>query len=307
MVNVVASYADAAWPGIREWFGMVYNRYPEIWSQIFDRYTSDKNFERDVLHAGMGLFRVKPETAPISYDDMSQVRRIDYQHLTYALGFVMSREAIEDNLYKELQSQRTEELATKARLTEEILCASWFAKVFSSTMLQSDGKTVCATDHPLARVGSVGTNRPANAVDFSEAALESALIDIQLMPDETGNIAQIMGMKLIGPAHLQYDFERVLGNKTAQPDTAERNINGLVNRGALPDGYLINPYFDANDQDAWFIKTNCSNGLKHYTRRALEFSNDTQDFDTENAKFKCTFRNSRGISNWRALWGSPGA
>lgn len=306
MTITVASYAQAAWPGIREWFGVVYGRYPQLWSQIFDQYTSERNFERDVLHAGLGLFRVKPELAAITYDDMSEVRKVDYQHITYALGFVMSRESIEDNLYPELQTQRTEDLATKAALTEEILAATWMARVFSSSYLQSDGVPVCSLSHPLAR-GGVGANMPVNAVDFSEAALEQALIDISLTPDDTGNLFALQGMKLIIPASIQYDVERVLGNKTMEPNTAERNINALVQRGALPQGYVVNPYLDQNDRDAWFIKTNCPNGLKHYSRRALEFSNDTQDFETESAKFKATFRNSRGISNWRALWGSAGA
>lgn len=304
MSIVVASYAQAAWPGIRDWFGVVYNRYSKQWTEIFDQYTSERNFERDVLHAGLGLFRVKPELASISYDDMSQVRKVDYTHVTYALGFVMSRESIEDNLYPELQMQRTQELGEKAALTQEILASVWMSRVFSGSYLQSDGVAVCSTAHPLAR-GTTASNTPASAVDLSEASLEQMLIDIQNCPDDTNNKIALQGMKLIVPTALQFDAERILGNKNAQPDTAERNINAMIQRGMLPQGYVVNNYLD--DSDAWFVKTNCSNGLKHYQRRAIEFSNDTSEFDTENARFKCTFRDSRGISNWRALFGAPGA
>jgi phage major head subunit gpT-like protein len=303
MTIVVASYAQASWPGIRDWFGAAYNRYPTQWTEIFDQYTSEQNFERDVLHAGLGLFRVKPELAPISYDDMSQVRKIDYNHVTYALGFVMSRESMEDNQYPQLSEQRAKELGAKAALTQEILAATWMSRVFSGSYLQSDGKAVIATDHPLKR-GGTGSNKPAANVDFSEAALENAIIDIQQMPDDTNNRIAIRPMKLIVPPQLQFDVKRVLGNQD-RPGTAERDINALVHIGYLPEGYCVNNYLE--DSDAWFIKTDCPNGLKHYSRRAIEFTNDTSEFDTENARFKCTFRDSRGISNWRALWGSPGA
>lgn len=303
MTIVVASYAQASWPGIRDWFGVAYNRYPPQWVEIFDQYTSDKNFERDVLHSGLGLFRVKPEIAPITYDDMGQVRKIDYQHITYALGFVMSRESMEDNLYPQLSEQRAKELGTKAALTQETLAAVWMSRVFSGSYLQSDGVPVCSTSHPLAR-GGVGTNTPVNPVDFSEASLENAIIDIRQMVDDANTRIGIQPMKLIVPQALEFDVKRVLGNMD-RPATADRDINALVRIGYLPDGYVVNNYLE--DTDAWFIKTDCPNGLKHYSRRAIEFTNDTAEFDTENARFKCTFRDSRGISNWRALWGSPGA
>lgn len=301
MTIVVASYAQASWPGIRDWFGTAYNRYPTQWTEIFDQYMSEMNVERDVLHAGLGTFRVKPELAPISYDDMSQVRKIDYTHLTYALGFLMSRESMEDNLYPQLAEARAKELGFKAAVTEEILAAVWMSRVFSGSYLQSDGKSVCATDHPLQR-GGTASNRPSSAVDFSEAAYEQAYIDIKQQVDETGTRINLSPVSLIIPTQLMFDAQRVFGNPD-RPGTAERDINAGYQLGAYPK-ICVNTWLE--DTDAWFIKTNAPNGLKHFQRRAVEFKNDTE-FDTENARFKCTFRSSRGISDWRALWGSPGA
>lgn len=305
MTITTASYADANWPGIKNFFGMAYNRYPQQWAEIFDKYTSDKNFERDVLVSGLSLFRVKPELAPLQYDDMSQVRRVDYTHITYGLGFVMSRESIEDNLYPELEKMRADELGMKAALTEEILAALWVSRCFSNSYLQSDGVPVISTAHPLAR-GGTAANRPTNGTDFSEAALENMLILIRNTVDDTGNRINLRPTKLIVPEELRYDVQRVMGNPD-RPGTAERDINAMYQIGDLSMGYSVNNYIGQNDTDAWFIKTDCPNGLKHYQRRAVEFTNDTSDFDTENARFKCTFRSSRGISNWRAWFGSPGA
>jgi hypothetical protein len=303
MTIVVASYAQANWPGVNRWFGTSYNMYPPQWTEIFDQYTSNKNFERDMLHAGLGTFRVKPELSPVSYDDMSQVRNIDYQHITYALGFIMSREAMEDNLYDQLAESRSKELGKKARITQEILAATWMGRVFDSNYLQADGKVFCATDHPLKR-GGTASNRPSSGVDFSELALENAIIDIKQQVDETGNRIGLRPVKLIVPQALQFDVERVMGNRD-RPATADRDINAIVSLGYLPQAPAVNNFF--TDQDAWFIKTDATDGLKHFMRRAIEFSIDNPEFDTENVRYKCTFRQSLGGSDWRALWGSPGA
>lgn len=262
MTIVVASFAQASWPGIKDWFGMAYNRYPPQWTEIFDRYTSDKNFERDVLSVGLGLFRQKPEIAPITYDDMSQVRKIDYQHITYALGFVMSRESMEDNQYAQLAEMRAKELGTKAALTQEVLASIFMSRVFSGSYNQADGVPVCSTSHPLAK-GGTGSNRPSSGTDFSEAALENMLIDIQQTVDDSGQRIGLRGMKLIVPAQLQFDAKRVLGNPD-RPATADRDINAIVHMGLLPNGFVVNNYLD--DSDAWFVKTDCPNGLKHYPR-----------------------------------------
>jgi hypothetical protein len=302
MTMTVASFADAAWPGLNQMFGMAYSRYPAEWREIFAEHSSSMNFERDIVNSGLGLFRIKPETAPISYDDMNEVRRVDYQHLTYALGFVMSREAIEDNLYPELADMRAKELGEKASITQETLAAIFMSRTFSNSYLQSDGVPVFSTAHPLGK-GGTSANRPTNGVDFSEAALENAIIDVQNMKDESGQLIAVRPEKLIVPKELQFDVKRVLGDSD-RPGTADRDINAIVHLGMIPQGYAVNHYL--TDSDAWFLRTSAP-GFKHFTRRPIEFKNDTADFDTENARFKCSFRDSRGVSDWRNFWGSPGA
>lgn len=302
MVNVVASAARAVMPGVNEWFGFGYNRYPAEWAQIFEDYKSDKNFEEDVLYYGTGLFKVKPETSAIEYDDMGQAWSIYYKPIVYALGFAISREAVEDNQYESLAYARAQALGASANQTMENLGASVLNGAFAGTLFP-DGQPLCSTVNKLAKGGTFN-NTPLAAADLSEKSLENALIDISMFVDDAGNRISVNGRKLIVPSQLQYEAERILGNKTMRPGTADRDINAMASLGRLPDGYVVNHYL--GDTDAFFIKTDAPNGLKRIDRRAINMSNDTSDFDTDVMRFKCDFRVAFGCSDKRGIYGSPG-
>lgn len=302
MVSVVASAARAVMPGVNEWFGFGYNRYPAEWAQIFDNYTSDKSFEEDVNYYGMGVFKLKPETSPIEYDDMGQAWSIYYKHMVYALGFAISREAIEDNQYESLSYARAQALGISANQTMENLGSSILNGAFSGT-LWPDGQPLCSTTNELSKGGTFN-NMPLAGADLSEASLENALIDIGMFTDDAGNRISVVGRKLIVPPQLEYDAERIIGNRTMRPGTADRDINALISNGRLPEGYVVNHYL--TDTDAYFIKTDVPNGLKRFERRAVNMANDTADFDTDVMRFKCDFRVSFGCTDKRAIYGCPG-
>ncbi len=303
MVNVVASAARAVMPGVNKFFGIGYGRYAPEWAQIFDNYSSDKNFEEDVNYYGTGLFKLKPETAPIEYDDMGQAWSVYYRHMVYALGFGISREAIEDNLYEPLAYARAQALGISANQTMENLGVSILNNGFSGSFLWPDGVSLFSTANKLSKGGTF-SNTQVNPTDLSEAALESALIDIANYTDDAGNRISVMGRKLIVPAALEYDAERILGNTQWRPGTADRDVPAMAQRGKLPEGFIINHYL--SDQDAYFIKTDVPDGLKRFERRAINMSNDTSDFDTDVMRFKCDFRVSFGVTDKHAIWGSPG-
>lgn len=302
MVSVVASAARAVMPGVDKWFGIGYNRYPAEWAQIFEDRKSEKNFEEDVLYYGTGLLKLKPETAPIEYNDMGQAWSYYYQHKVYALGFAISREAVEDNLYEELSYARAQALGISANQTMENLGAAVLNGGFSGTNWP-DGQPLFSTANKLAKGGTFN-NTPFAAADLSEASLENALIDISLYTDDAGNRIAVMGRKLIVPPQLEYEAERILGNRQWRPATADRDIPAMAYLGKLPDGYVINHYL--TDTDAFFIKTDCPNGMTRFERRAVNMANDTADFDTDVMKFKVDFRVSFGCTDKRGIYGCPG-
>ena len=302
MINL-ASYARALMPGVNAWYGMGYNEYPEVWSQIFKTYNSDKNFEEDVNTYGMGLAQVKSEMGSIQYQDMAQGGIKRYQHVTYGLGFIVSREQVEDNQYEQLAEQRSKALGMSARQTKENVAANILNRAFDSNYLQPDGVVLCSTAHKLSKGGTYA-NRLTNGADLSEASIEDSLIQIRRFTNDAGLRISVQGQKLIIPIESQFEAKRILGNDY-RPGTADRDINAMVSMGMLPGGYVINPYL--TDSDAWFILTDVPDGMKHFERRAIEISNDTADFDTENMKFKLTYRDSFGVTDMRAIFGSPGA
>ena len=299
----VAAYARALMPGVNSWYGMGYNEFPEEWREIFDEYTSEKNFEEDVNTYGMGLATVKPEAGAIQYGNMGQGWITRYQHATYGLGFVITREAIEDNLYKELAEQRSKALGMSIRQTRENVAANILNNAFSSSVTYGDGLSLCNTANLLSKGGTY-SNTPTNAVDLSEAALEDALIAIAGFVNDAGLRIAVRAQKLIIPPFAQFEAKRILGNDM-RPETANRDINALVKMGMFPQGYVVNHYL--TDNNAWFIKTDIMDGLKHFERRPVEITNDTADFDTENMKFKGTYRDSFGCTDKRAIYGTPGA
>jgi hypothetical protein len=301
MINTGA-IAKALRPGVNAWFGLAYNQYPEEYKEIFDSHNSMMNFEEDVNVNGFGLAAVKPEGMALSYDSMQQGFLKRYTHVTYGLGYIISREAIEDNLYVKLAQQRTEALARSMKQTKENVAANVLNRAFSNSYVGADGVELCSTSHKLSKGGTFA-NTLSTQADLSEASLEQALIDIAGFVDDANLRMSARGIKLIIPRQLQFEAERILKNKD-RPATADRDINALVSLGMLPGGIIMNHYL--TDSDAWFIKTDCPEGMKHFSRRALEIKDDS-DFDTENVKFKATERYSFGWTDPRGLYGSQGA
>lgn len=300
-IIVAASYARALMPGVREWIGGAYSELPEEFKEIFDSFSSDKNFEEDVNTYGLGLARVKPEGASTQYDTMGQGFITRYQHITYALGYIISREAFKDNQYMQLAEQRSKHLGMSMKQTRENVAANILNRAFSGSYTYGDGLSLLNTGNLLSKGGTF-SNRPTNGVDLSEAALEDALNQIGGYVNDAGLRIAAQGLKLIVPIQLQFEAERILGNSD-RPGTADRDINALVKKGMLPQGYVLNHYL--TDSDAWFIKTSVP-GMKHFEREPVTIQNDS-DFDTDNMKVKAFYRDSFGCSDKRSIYGSPGA
>jgi hypothetical protein len=288
-------------PGVNTWFGLAYDQFPEEWSQIFDMEMSDMNYEEDVNAYGFGLAPVKAEGQALSYDTMQQAIYVRYIHIVYALGYIITREAIEDNLYMKLAKQQTDALAFSMRQTKEIVCANVLNRAFNSSYVGADGLSLCNSSHLLTKGGTYN-NQPVTAADLSEAALEQALIDIGGILNDAGLRISAMGMKLIIPRQLQFEATRIL-QSSLRNDTAENAVNAMLKIGVLPGGICLNHYLTS--ASAWFIKTNVPKGLRLFQRRPLGLDNDTE-FDTENMKFKASERYSVGFTDWRGIYGSNG-
>lgn len=296
------AYSKALWPGVNKWYGHAYDELSLQYKEIFKTESSDKNFEEDVNHYGTGLAVVKPEGEDVTYDSMAQAFLQRYVHKTYALGFVVTRENIEDNQYMELAKAKSEALGLSMRQTKENVAANILNRAFNSSYVGADGKELCATDHVLSKGGTF-KNELTTAADLSEASLEQMCIDIMDFKNDAGLRVNIMPRKLVVPRDLCFEAERIL-KSSLQNDTANNALNALKSKGVLPEGYTVNQYL--TDSDAFFILTNCPNGLRHFERRAMELTDDT-DFGSENVKFKATERYSFGWTDPRGIFGSPGA
>lgn len=296
------SASKALFPGVKAFFGLSYKDHPLEYKEIFDVMASEKNFEEFVNHNGLGLAKVKPETANIDYSDMAQGFLKRFVHITYGHGYIISREAVEDNLYKDLAMQRAAQLARSMRLTKENVAANVLNRAFNSSYTGADGVELCSTAH-LKSKGGTFANELSVAADLSEASLESMLINIGKFTDDAGMQIDIKGQKLIIPVDLQFEAERILAS-TLRVSTSDNDVNAMKNKGMLPMGYVVNHYL--SDSDAFFVKTDCDQGLMMLERRALMMDNDT-DFDSDNMKFKATERYSVGWVDPRCIYGSPGA
>lgn len=297
------SFAKALYPGVNAWYGKAYNEYSPEWVRLFETNQSNRAYEEDVGVTSFGLAQKKPEGQAISYDDESQAFLTRYAHVVYALGFIVTREAFEDDLYDVVGQRRAQGLAFSMRQTKEIVGANVYNRAFNSSFTGGDGVSLLNSAHPNFAGGSQ-SNILAVAADLSEASLEQACIDIAKWTNDRGLKISLMPRSLIVPVDLMFEAERIL--KTPyRVGTANNDINALDHMGKFPGGIVVNHYL--TDTDAWFIRTNLSNdGLKHFQRRKMEFAIDN-DFDTENAKFKASERYSFGWTDWRALYGSPGA
>lgn len=301
MPIITGTFQRSLQPGVNMWFGADYDKYEKQFAEIFDLHTSEKNFEEDVNSYGLGLATVKHQGGAVSYGDMAQGPSYNYVHVTYALGFIITREAIEDNKYMELAAARSRHLAFGMHQTKEIVGANILNRGFDSNYTYVDGIELFSQVNLLSKGGTY-RNELETPSDLSEAALEQMIIDISAHVDDAGLRISVLPEKLILPRNLRFEAARILGS-TLQNDTANNALNVLKSQSVLPKGYCVNQYL--TDQKAWFIKTNCPEGMKMMQRRALEVAPDT-DFDTENVKFKSSERYSFGVTDKRSIFGSAG-
>ena len=289
-------------PGLNALFGMEYSRYENQHAEIFDTETSDRAFEEEVMLSGFGAAPTKSEGGSIAFDDAQEAYTSRYNHETVALGFSITEEAVEDNLYDRLSSRYTRALARAMAHTKQVKAAAILNNAFNSSFKGGDGKELCATDHPLTNGGTFA-NEPSTAADLNETSLEDALISIAGFTDERGLIIALKGQKLIIPRQLQFVAERLMVSNL-RVGTADNDVNAIRSMGLLPEGYVVNDYL--TDTDAFFIKTDAPNGFKHFERLSLTTAMEP-DFDTGNMRYKARERYSFGFSDPRCVFGSPGA
>jgi hypothetical protein len=309
MINT-GSFAKALWPGVNKFYGDAYNEYQPEWDKLFDKQTSSKAFEEIVGGSYFGLASVKSEAAPISYDTARQGFTSRFNHVTYGLGFIITREIYEDDQYDLVGKLKAQSLAFSMRQTKEIVAANVYNRAFSTTYTGGDGASLVASagsggsaSHPNV-AGGTYTNGPSVAVDLSEASLEQAYIDIAGFTNDRGLLIKVLPKALIIPRQLAFEAKRILGSD-GRVGTDNNDLNAIKTMGIIPNMY-VNHYL--SDTDAWFLRTDITTGtgLILFERRADSFDMD-EDFDTENAKYKATGRYSVGWADPRAIYGSPGA
>ena len=288
-------------PGLNALFGLEYGRYDAEHAEIFETETSDRAFEEEVMLSGFGNARVKSEGGSIVYDNATETFTARYTHETIALGFAITEEAVEDNLYDRVSARYTKALARSMANTKQVKAANVLNNAFDPNFTGGDGVELCSTAHPL--VAGTLSNELATAADLNETSLEQALIDIAAFTDERGLLISTQGRKLIIPSELQFVAER-LTQSQLRVATADNDINALRNMGMIPEGYVVNHYL--TDPDAFFIKTDIPNGFKLFQRSPIRTSMEG-DFDTGNVRYKARERYSFGFSDPRCVFGSPGA
>ena len=298
-----SSFAKLLWPGLNAIYGKEYNDYAVEWDKLFEKNTSDKAYEEDLGLSSFGLAVVKPEGSPISYDTERQGFTSRYNHVVYALGFIITREIYEDDLYGKVGAQKAKALARSLRQTKEIVAANVYNRAFTAGYTGGDGIVLCSTAH-LNVAGGTYSNKIATDADLSEAALEQAVIDIAGYRDDRGLLIAAKPEKLIIPYQLQFEAKRIL-NADGRVDT-DLNDPNVLKQSSIFNQVIVNHYLNSTGNDDWFILTNVKDGLKYFERRGDQFEMDN-DFDTENAKFKATARYSFGWSDPRAIYGSQGA
>ena len=289
-------------PGLNALFGLEYDRYENEHAEIFDSENSDRAFEEEVMLSGFAQAPTKGEGTAVTYDTAQETYTSRYSHETVALAFALTEEAIEDNLYDSLSARYTKALARSMASTKQVKAANVLNNGFSSSFPGGDGKELFALDHPTL-TGGDGANEPSTDSDLNETSLENAMIDIAAFKDERGIKINVQARKLIVPPQLQFVADRLL-QTPGRVGTSDNDINAMRNMGMLPDGYVVNHYL--TDTDAWFIKTDAPNGMKHFVRSPMSTGMEG-DFETGNVRYKARERYSFGFSDWRGMYGSKGA
>jgi hypothetical protein len=289
-------------PGLNALFGLEYARYGEEHKEIYETETSERSFEEETKLSGFSAAPVKNEGSAMAYDNAQEAWTARYVHETIALGFSLTEEAIEDNLYDSLSNRYTKALARAMAYTKQTKAAAVLNNGFNATYTGGDGVALFSTAHPLVS-GGTNSNTPSVAADLSETSLEAAVIQIAAWTDERGLLIAAKPKKLIIPSALQFVATRILETEL-RVDTADNTINALKNNGSIPEGYTINHFL--TDTDAWFLTTDVPNGMKHFVRAPLTQGMDG-DFDTGNVRYKSRERYSFGWSDPLGMFGSPGA
>ena len=300
-IITTGSHPKALWPGVKAWWGMTYNEHITEYDKLFDKDSSSKNYEEIVQSTGFGLVPVKGQGQGIQYDSQVQGFTTRFTHVAYGLGYIVTKEELDDNLYMELSKSRSASLAMSFRQTKENVAANIYNRAFSSTYTGGDGKALCATDHPNTSGGTF-SNKPAVDADLSEASLEDATIALMGFQNDRGLLINVLPRSLIIARQEWYNANRIL-KSVYTPGSANNDINVLKATNALPEGIVMNHYLTS--PHAWFIRTNVQNGMKYFERTPVSFDQDN-DFDTMNAKAKGYERYSFGWADPRAVYGSNG-
>jgi len=291
-------------PGLNALFGMEYARYGEEHKEIYEQESSERSFEEETKLAGFSAAPVKNEGQAIAYDNAQEAWTARYNHETIAMGFSITEEAMEDNLYDSLSGRYTKSLARAMAYTKQIKAAAILNTGFtgSGNPTYGDGQVLFSTAHPLVN-GSTNSNRPTTGADLNETSLEAAVIQIAAWTDERGLLIASKPKKLIVPPALMFVATRLL-ETSLRVGTTDNDINALKNNGSIPGGYTVNHFL--TDTNAWFLTTDVPNGLKHFVRMPLATSMDG-DFDTGNQRYKARERYSFGVSDPLGIFGSPGS
>lgn len=301
MTMTTGAHPKDLWPGIKAHFGHKYQEHEMEYMDLFDQEGSDKSYEERVQYKGFGLAPVKNQGLSISFDDAQQGYISRITNITYGIGGIVTREAIEDGQYESVATRISSYIAFSIRQTLENVGANVYNRAFNSSYTGGDATELISASHPEASGNQ--SNHIATAADLSEASLEDMCIQIMQMTDSRGLKISLIGEKLIVPPQLTFEATRIL-ESLQQSGTANNDVNALKKKGMLPGGVSVNHYL--TDADAFFIRTNAPEGMICQNRRAVEFGKDN-DFDTENAKMKGTVRKGFGWADWRAVVGSPGA
>jgi hypothetical protein len=289
-------------PGLNALFGLEYARYGEEHKEIFETESSERSFEEETKLSGFSAAPVKNEGSAIAYDNAQEVFTARYNHETIALGFSLTEEAIEDNLYDSLSSRYTKALARAMAYTKQTKAAAILNNGFDTDYAGGDGQPLFSNAHPLVS-GGTNSNIPTTAADLNETSLEAAVIQIAAWTDERGLLIAAKPRKLVVPPSLMFVATRLLETEL-RVSTADNDINALKSNGSIPEGYTVNHFL--TDTDAWFLTTDVPNGLKHFVRTPMQNSMDG-DFDTGNVRYKARERYSFGWSDPLGMYGSEGA
>jgi len=289
-------------PGLNALFGLEYKKYGEEHKEIYETETSERSFEEETKLSGFSAAPVKNEGAAIAYDNAQEAWTARYQHETIAMGFSLTEEAIEDNLYDSLSSRYTKALARAMAYTKQVKAAAILNNAFSGGPTYGDGVVLCSTSHPLVS-GGTNSNTPSTQVDLNETSLEAAVVQIAGWTDERGLLIAAKPLKLVVPPSLMFVSERLL-KTPGRVGTADNDINALKSMSSVSEGFCVNHYL--TDTNGWFLTTDVPNGLKHFVRMPLANSMDA-DFDTGNSRYKSRERYSFGVSDPLGIFGSSGS